>query len=123
MMHNKLMVAGALLLAGIIEAGAGNSYYVNADIGNDNYDGTSPTILSDTVGPKETLICAFNNAVDGDTVYAGAGVYSNGVYVTSAGLRLRAYVKTGVTLVGEGPDTTFIVGAKDPAGDKNGCGP
>ena len=119
---DRSIIAGALLVAGLLEAQAGN-YYVNADLGDDKYDGSSPTVLSETVGPKATLIGALTNAVDGETVYAAAGVYSNGVYVTDSGLRFRAYVKKGITLVGEGPDTTFIVGAKDPEGDKNGCGP
>ena len=119
---DRSIIASALIVAGLLGAQAGD-YYVNADLGDDKYDGSSPTVLSETAGPKATLIGALTNAVDGDTVYAAAGVYSNGVYVTGSGLRFRAHVKAGVTLVGEGPDTTFIVGAKDPEGDKDGCGP
>ena len=118
----KTMVAGSFACAFAAAAHAA-SLYVNADFGDDDrYDGKSPTVVSETIGPKGTLMGALSLAKDGDTVYAAAGVYSNGVYEAN-GLRYRAHVSGGITLVGEGPDKTFIVGAKDPTGDGYGCGP
>ena len=64
---NKQKIAIALAVAGMLGAQAGN-YYVNADLGDDKYDGSSPTVISDIQGPKATLIGALTNAVDGDTV-------------------------------------------------------
>ena len=122
MIHYRAMTAGMFLFSSMATALAG-SLYVNADFGDDDkYDGSSPTVVSATVGPKGTLMGALSLAQNGDTVYAAAGMYTNGVYTTSGGIRYRAHVTGGVTLVGEGPDKTFIVGEKDPAGDGNGCG-
>ena len=120
MKFDKLVVAGALALTGAVTVRAEN-HYVNADLGDDKYDGSSPVVVSETVGPKGTLLGALTNAVKGDVVYAAAGVYSNGIYEVS-GHRYRAYITGGVKLVGEGPDKTFIVGAKDPNGNGQGCG-
>ena len=123
MKFEKSIFAGALALAGAFAVHAEN-YYVNADFGDDKYDGRSPVVVSDTSGPKGTLLGALTNAVKNDVVYAAAGVYSNGVYEVS-GHRYRAYITGGVKLVGEGPDKTFIIGAKDPAGNssRSYCGP
>ena len=120
----KNAIAATLVFACTLVASAAVNRYVNADIGDDDkYDGSSPTVVSDTEGPKKTLMGALSRAKDGDTVYAAAGVYSNGVYEAD-GYRYRAHVTGGVTLVGEGPDKTFIVGAKDlEAGHAEGCGP
>ncbi|MBR2981791.1 MAG: hypothetical protein IKC80_01030, partial [Kiritimatiellae bacterium] len=119
MKFEKFVVAG-VLLTGAFAVHAKN-YYVNAESGDDRYDGSSPVVISETAGPKGTLLGALTNAVKGDVVYAAAGVYSNGVYEVS-GHRYRAYITGGVKLVGEGPGKTFIVGAKDPNGDGQGCG-
>ena len=123
----KNAIAATLVLACTFAASAAVNRYVNADIGDDDkYDGSSPTVVSDSVGPKKTLMGALSLAVSGDTVYAAAGVYSNGVYETknaNGGVtsRFRAYVKGGVVLQGEGPGKTFILGASDSTtGD--GCG-
>lgn len=122
MMHHRATTAWMFLFSSMATALAG-SLYVNADFGDDDkYDGSSPTVVSETVGPKGTLKGALSLAQDGDKVYAAAGMYTNGVYETG-GRRVRAYVNAGVTLVGEGPDKTFIVGEKDTAGDSHGCGP
>ena len=121
MKFEKLVVAGAFALAGAFAVHAKN-YYVNAESGDDRYDGSSPVVISETAGPKGTLLGALTNAVKGDVVYAAAGVYSNGVYEVSGGHRYRAYITGGVKLVGEGPDKTFIVGAKDSNGNAEGCG-
>ena len=55
---------------------AAAKYYVDRTIGSDDYDGTSPTVDSDTIGPKKTLagVCAVANA-NYNLVYVAPGVY------------------------------------------------
>ncbi|MFH1615868.1 MAG: right-handed parallel beta-helix repeat-containing protein [Planctomycetota bacterium] len=50
--------------------------YVDPNIGDDSYDGSSPIVLGDLVGPKASLQAGINAAKRGNTVLAAAGVYS-----------------------------------------------
>ena len=110
-------------------------YYVDAEHGNDDWDGTADYEHRDEPsgkGPKLSLK-AVNNVVASGTdssgypiVIAAPGVYSNGVTTTSGseqvscGRRLRIWSTVGY-IAAEGPDRTFIVGAPDPT--TGGCGP
>lgn len=104
------------------------NWYVNAATGDDTYAGTEAQ-------PKKTLKGALIDAVSGDTVHVAAGVYASETMtqpkrfsnVTGAGYDhlARAVIPAGVTVLGAGAETTFIVGASDPSAIEtdNGCGP
>ena len=97
-------------------------WYVDAEHGNDDWDGTADYEHRDeanNVGPKQSLQAA-HDAVSGGNplVYAAPGVYSNGVSTVTSGsdtCRRRLYVtkKVGFRSTA-GAERTFIVGAPDP---------
>ena len=99
----------AFLIAGFAGSVAfgGNHWYVDAENGNDGWDGTCT--LSDAKpelkkGPKKTLAGIFSQGealpAEGDTVHMAPGVYSNGV-MTAASQNYRVVVPVGVTLMSE----------------------
>ena len=106
---------------------AGNDWYVNANVGDDGYDGTAqlpaPDATTSKVGPKKTLKAAMEipGLAADDIVHAAAGTYAEGemgpdgyLYSTTTN---RVIVKSGVGLVAdEGPDVTFIEGRKPSTG-------
>ena len=110
-------------------------WYVDAEHGNDDWDGTTDYANRDeslNKGPKLSLQSVHNAAVEGTDssgyplVLAASGIYSNGVSYTSqpegdnrCGRRLRIWKTIGF-LAPEGPEKTFIVGAPDP--ETGGCG-
>lgn len=95
-----------------------SDWYVSAT-GNDVNTGFTPETA------KKTLSVALANEclLPGDVVHVAAGRYDYGVS-TAGGVRCRANVPSGVTLVGEGVGATFIVGEKDVtvSGDADGFG-
>ena len=102
---------------------AADDYYVDANIGNDGYDGTSPVVKvvdgGITVGPKKTIQAAVDLTQEnnGDVVYVAEGEYKAGSYGQD-----RVYGKAGVKIVATGArERTFIVGEADDEGT-NGCG-
>ena len=107
-------------------------YYVDANYGNDEWDGITAAIPSQEVidqctaqnepipGPRKTLHAMMSDArVDaGDTVWAAEGDYNEGgdVYDTQVTIN-RVQVKGGVMLRASGSrDATFISGADGDAG-------
>ena len=58
-----------------VPASSGANYYVNAEIGDDAYDGTSPTDTGGNVGPWLTLHKAGLSAGAGATVHVADGTY------------------------------------------------
>ena len=111
-------------------------YYVDAEHGNDSWDGTADYENRDESaghGPKLSLQAAHDAAATGTDsagypiVIAAPGLYTNGVTTTydtgtsyPCKRRLVATKQIGF-IAAEGPDSTFIVGAPDPA--TGGCGP
>ena len=102
---------------------AADDYYVDANIGNDGYDGTSPVVKvvdgGITNGPKHTIQAAVDLTQEnnGDVVYVAEGEYKAGSYG-----QYRVYGKAGVKIVATGArERTFIVGEADDEGT-NGCG-
>ena len=76
------MKAAKIRLAGVAVAlfsGAlfATDYYVDANNGNDDWDGTSATRGAGDVGPKKTLVgaMAITGLGSGDVVHAAEGVY------------------------------------------------
>lgn len=116
----------AILLPLISSAG---DFYVDANNGNDLWDGSSATRGAGDVGPKKTLAAAMAGRTNGDVVIALPGEYKDGVSnpeaIGTVKTLNRVTVPMGVTLLArDGKDVTFIVGADSDAPDKsaNGCG-
>ena len=104
----------ALLFSGALFA---TDYYVDANNGNDDWDGTSATRGAGNVGPKKTLVgaMAITGLGRGDVVYAAEGYYTNGVAEVGTS-RYRVSVPANVHLVASGRvSETFIVGEEAPA--------
>ena len=110
---------------------AGNDYYVDANFGDDSWDGSTATIPTDeqrllgTVsGPRKTLAgaMAITGLKSGDTVHAAPGVYNEGGMENSCGSN-RVIVANGVLLVADqGASVTTIEGKISTAeGNVNGC--
>lgn len=66
-------------------------YYVDAENGNDDWDGTSATFVSGTTGPKKTLagVCAVANGNNYNLVYVAPGVYDDGTCDETVPSRLK----------------------------------
>ncbi len=109
------------------------SYYVDAQNGSDEWDGSSPALPGENApadggviaGPKRTLAAAMEIANFGSVVYAAEGVYDEGEMYADATTSNRVVVPVGVTLAAMGRrDKTIIKGkfATAEGSDINGCG-
>ncbi len=83
---------------------AGVNFYVNAGTGNDSWNGTSPTYVSGTVGPKKTVQSCIAAAGAGDIVNVAAGTY------TETG---QILINKDLSIVGVDRDTTILKPAED----------
>lgn len=110
---------------------AGSDYYVDANNGDDAWDGSTAVLpsaeqllLSPVPGPRKTLAgaMAIPGLTSGDTVHAAPGVYNERGMSNSAGSN-RVIVAAGVLLVADkGASVTTIEGKiSTAAGNKNGC--
>lgn len=106
-----------------IEALYSSEWYVNAADGNDSASGFS------RLSPKRSLAAVMADVQRGDTVHAASGVYDEGVMQCEGGDRwdmfARVSIPAGVSLVADdGPESTFICGAKASAAyaDEYGLG-
>ena len=110
---------------------AGNDYYVDANFGDDSWDGSTAALPSveqqrlETVpGPRKTLAgaMAIEGLTSGDTVHAAPGVYNEGGMENATGSN-RVVVAAGVLLVADqGAAVTTIEGKISTAeGNVNGC--
>ncbi|MBN1375448.1 MAG: right-handed parallel beta-helix repeat-containing protein [Dehalococcoidia bacterium] len=101
-MKKKILVTFAAVFFGVLSAKA-DEYYVNADSGNDDWDGTSPTFLGGSVGPNATIQAAIDATVDNDIVIVADGTYSG------IGNRDIQFYGRVITLQSEnGPDYCII---------------
>ena len=117
---NKLIAS--LLCATAIVAHGGRDWYVDANKGNDLWDGTTAAIPTQeqidaggTVpGPRKTLssAMAIEGLTAGDIVHAAAGLYNEGgVPLSDTATTNRVLIKEGVGLVADaGPELTIIEG-------------
>lgn len=98
-----------------VREAVGGVYYANSYVGDDGYDGSSPTVGTGSVGPKKTLqaavgLCASNYAL----VYA-TGVFDEGGADNGYGFSNRVSLANNVALVAAGePGAATIVGAPSP---------
>lgn len=110
----KVRKVGKSIDIGICEspytAGEKVDWYVNANKGSDSNDGMAASTAYQTLAMATTNI----NLKSGDTVHVASGVYSNG-FVTVDARRFRAILPEGVTLLGDGAESTIIEGAYDHA--------
>ena len=124
---NKMAIAvlSAVILSAVCHGA--NVWYVDANNGNDLWDGTTSTRDEGAgTGPKKTLAAVMSCIKAYDTVYAAPGFYSNGT-VTVDGRLYRTCVTNYASLIAtSSPQDTFIVGAATTdatQGDAYGNGP
>ena len=105
-----------------------SDYYVDAEHGNDSWDGTESYANRNEakkIGPKKTLAASMliPDLHASNIVHAAAGVYDS--FPEGYSTNSRVIVKEGVGLVAdEGPSETTIVGASaSEKADSNGNGP
>ncbi len=101
------------LMAAVVRrafGGFADTYYVDAEQGDDANPGTSPG----KGGARQSLVGIFGVAKsDGDVVYAAEGVYSNKCEVFNT-QNFRAVVPAGVKLIASGRvSKTVILGEGD----------
>ena len=113
----------AFIAAAAVTLAYGADYYVDANYGNDAWDGTTAAIPDQATidaggtiaGPRKTLHAMMSDerVVAGDTVWAAEGNYKEGGTVNGEGTTInRVQVKGGVMLRASGSrDKTFISGA------------
>lgn len=114
------------------DATATVNYYVNPTTGNDSWDGTSPTFVSGTTGPKEhisAMIDALSDPIVDDVNINLAGtVGSPAIYLESAG----KISLMGLRFLGAGASLTILpgiwnqpnyVGGGDPYGGSGSWDP
>ncbi len=65
------------------------TFYVNGSTGNDTYDGTSPTHISGSIGPRKTIQAMINIVAAGSTVIVAPGTYEENITI-SRGIYLRS---------------------------------
>jgi len=63
---------------------AATPIYVNDTTGDDTWDGTSPTWVSGTIGPKKTIQAGINVVDPGGTVNVAAGTYTENIGIAKA---------------------------------------
>ena len=130
---NKFVVCVA---AGVVSSAVfASDWYVDANSGNDGWDGTTAAIPSQEVidqggtipGPRKTLHAMMSDECvqPGDVVKAAEGDYNEGGDVYGSNITSnRVQVKAGVTLLATGSrDVTFITGSggSDSDGYTNGA--
>jgi hypothetical protein len=79
-----------------------NVVYVNGTTGNDtSYDGSSPVVVSSSVGPKQSVQAGIDRVCAGGTVNVAAGTYDPSSEID---------VNKSLTLAGSGSATTILDG-------------
>lgn len=126
----KSIIASSAVLCSLC-VHAGKNYYVDAENGNDLWDGSTsvePTpeqqLLDPIPGPKKTLAAAMAipGLTSGDIVYAAEGSYTSETMENSSAL-YRVVVPQGVRLIASGKaENTYIVGESSPVGTEGNDG-
>lgn len=80
---------------------AATPLYVNGTSGDDNYDGTSPLVIDDKIGPMKNIQTALDAVDDDGTVNVAEGTY-----------RESLTIKRNVMLNGSGSDKTELIPAQ-----------
>jgi hypothetical protein len=96
------LITASLLIIVAPQVHAQQTYYVDADNGDDAWDGLCQTWDGSTCGPKQTIQAAIDVTVGGDEVVLAGGTYSG------VGNRELDYVGKGITV-------------RSASGDPNRC--
>ena len=116
-----------LLVAFLVSCAFGafaNEWYVDPVNGNDTYDGTSSNVVSDTTGPRRTLVGIMELVGNNDTIWLLPGDYAEKSVVAEddSPRRLEIANKTGLKFRSvAGRDKTAIVGRHDGANGYDGA--
>ena len=68
--------------------------FVDANIGNDSWDGTSPVFLGGTTGPMKTITTTINTLNPWGTIYVASGIYNENLVINKE-----------INLIGSGVNT------------------
>ena len=101
-----------------------NEWYVDPTNGNDTYDGTSSNVVSDTTGPRRTLVGIMELVGNNDTIWLLPGDYAEKSVVAEddSPRRLEIANKKGLKFRSvAGRDKTAIVGRHDGANGYDGA--
>ena len=116
-----------LLVAVVVACGFAafaNEWYVDPVNGNDAYDGTTSNVVSDTVGPRRTLIGIMELVGNNDTIWMLPGDYAEKSVLDARGAdhrRLDIVDKSGLKFRSvAGREKTAIVGQHDGANGYDG---
>ena len=132
--RSKSMKAGKIHFVGIAlvllfsDALFATDYYVDANNGNDDWDGTAAVAAADVetskIGPKKTLVGAMEiqGLGAGDVVHAAEGVYDE-KEVWAANSSNRVQVLAGVGLKADGRVSETIIMGHSSEAASNGIGP
>lgn len=109
----------AAVVIGVCASASGMTYYVDAENGNDNWDGSVDFAHRVGMqGPRKTLVSVMELATQtGDIVYAAEGDYDEGadVFPNTHASSNRVTVAAGVSLIASGAvERTTIWGAESP---------
>ncbi len=97
-----ILLLFAVSMATLNTSHAAATLYVNGTGGNDTYDGTSPTWVSGTIGPKKTIQNASNTVDTSGTVHVASGTYNEHISIFKS-----------LNLIGANRDTTIINGTNN----------
>jgi predicted outer membrane repeat protein len=97
-----ILLLFAVSMATLNTSHAAATLYVNGTGGNDTYDGTSPTWVSGTIGPKKTIQNASNAVDTSGTVHVASGTYNEHISIFKS-----------LNLIGANRDTTIINGTNN----------
>lgn len=124
---NSSLSISVLGMCMVMAASAANTWYVDADNGNDEWNGKVAIAAADPdnkVGPKKTLAVFTNLLARGDSIYAAPGHYKEG----KANRNFRFYTTVAqISLIATGnAENTFIEGEPDMTVNQTtspfGCG-
>lgn len=85
--------------------GIGSVRYVSALLGNDSWDGTSPTWINGTIGPLKTIQNAVNLISAGGTINVVSGNYTENVVLNK---QISLYAQGNVNITANTTDSPII---------------
>lgn len=88
---------------------ATNDRYVNINAGNDLWDGSSPTYISGTVGPKQHISSGLAVSVNSGNLYIAAGTYKESKLTITKNLTIIGEGKTNTTIDAGGSNLIFWI--------------
>ena len=87
---------------------ASNTIYVNGTSGDDNYDGTSPVPVDETIGPMKNIQTALDSVADDGLVHVSEGKYTESLTI-NRNVELRGIGHSETELNPVDPEDNIIV--------------